>query len=136
MLALSCAPAGQLSPVQLQKTMFLLSIYYPRDVGKAFYTFRPYNFGPFDEAIYGDMRMLGFERFVRRVAVPGRSWSAYQITDAGTKRAKGLSIIPSRAAMEYLKAVTKWATAVPFAHLLRTIYTKFPEFRKNSVFQE
>jgi len=53
-MLLFIANAGErgLSPVQLQKGLFLLQKARPRAVGENFYDFQPYNYGPFDRDIY------------------------------------------------------------------------------------
>ena len=49
---------GYLSPAQLQKSLFLLKQKKKKSVGKGFYNFIPYNYGPFCKEIYSDAESL------------------------------------------------------------------------------
>ena len=55
LLALSKSPCGAMSPVQIQKAMFLFGREAGDAVGTDFYSFQPYDYGPFDAAIYADL---------------------------------------------------------------------------------
>jgi len=136
LLALSESPDGKLSPVQVQKTLFLLGQRRRKDVGRGYYVFKPYNYGPFDPNIYSDIRILELEDLVRSVQAEHGSYREYQITPKGRARAGALSKGASKRAREYLAKVTKWAREVPFSHLVRTIYEMYPSMRKHSVFQD
>ncbi len=59
-LLLAIAQAGDkgLSPIQVQKTMFLIRMEAGDCVGQGFYAFKPYNYGPFCSAIYKDVDLL------------------------------------------------------------------------------
>src|SRR5439155_6656754 len=56
LLALLAAEGHSLTPVQLQKCLFLLGSRRPKDVGRDFYHFRPYDYGPFDVMGGGDRK--------------------------------------------------------------------------------
>lgn len=137
LLALSESPEGRLSPAQIQKTLFLFGKKWPKIVGREFYKFKPYNYGPFDSAVYSDLTALQMARHVRRVeSGPRSSWSEYEITDRGRVLAKNLAKPLKEDTISYLRSVASWARSVPFSHLIRTIYKLYPEYRKNSVFEE
>jgi hypothetical protein len=53
LLAVAAAKDDGLDPVQLQKSLFLLSEK-RRDVGTKFHEFEPHNYGPFSKEIYTD----------------------------------------------------------------------------------
>ena len=63
-LLVLASAGGPLSPVQLQKTLFLID----RNLSRAqrgvtrFYNFRAYDYGPFDSAIYTDAVILQTEK--------------------------------------------------------------------------
>jgi len=136
LLAISCAKDGSLSPVQLQKSLFLLGRMFSKEVGKEYYQFMPYNYGPFCQTIYSDCEVLAAEGLIDigRSINPG--WTEYSITAKGSKHAEKLNRKVSAEAYEYLQEVVNWARSITFQQLIRSIYSKFPEFRANSVFQE
>ncbi|HYK53718.1 MAG TPA: hypothetical protein VEV38_09340 [Candidatus Eremiobacteraceae bacterium] len=134
LLAIAGSPDKRLSPVQIQKTLFLLGKNRPRDVGKAFYSFRPYNYGPFDGHIYDDLRMLCFEGYVRRVKATD-TLTEFELTPRGASAARTRAKKAPPRARAYLDKAARWARSVTFAHLVRSIYKLYPEYRENSVFQ-
>jgi len=134
-LALAAAEGKPLSPVQLQKTLFLLQKELPWAVGGEFYTFRPYNYGPFDSAIYADATTLAAQNLVAVENIPGQRWSGYAITIHGRERANALSKQISSQALSYLQSLTKWVQSVSFRDLLKAVYSKYPEYAVNSVFR-
>ena len=76
------APSG-LSPVQLQKTLFLIGKNLTREVGDSYYSFVPYNYGPFDAHVYSDAEVLIKQGLVFETRSAGRSWSYYRSRKAG-----------------------------------------------------
>ncbi len=59
LLAISAAKGRGLSPIQLQKSLFLLERRLSKEeLGEQFYEFVPYNYGPFDVKIYQDAKYL------------------------------------------------------------------------------
>lgn len=55
------------TPVQVQKTMFLMRQEAPALVGSGFYEFEAYNYGPFNAQIYNDLESL--QQIVQRLLV-------------------------------------------------------------------
>jgi len=80
LLALLAAKDHSLTPVQLQKSLFLLGKRRPHDIGKAFYHFRPYDYGPFDVAVYTDTDQLVEEGLVTVDRRMGRSLRRFELT--------------------------------------------------------
>jgi hypothetical protein len=64
LLVLCAAHQEGLTPVQLQKSLFLVGQELPRHVRSHFYAFFPYNYGPFDPQICRDADRLGKDGFV------------------------------------------------------------------------
>lgn len=134
LLAISFADETGLSPVQLQKCVFLLGREQKDQVGDEFYEFSAYNYGPFSKLVYQDAEALASEGLVL-IDRPAGSYATYRITTEGAERARQLqSEAPSRT-VAYLKAVVEWAQQLSFSELLRAIYSKYPGYRANSVFQ-
>lgn len=135
LLVLWGAEGKALSPVQLQKTLFLLKENAGGVVGADFYNFVPYNYGPFDPDIYSDAEELQAEDLVAIGDPPGQRWKNYALTQKGTDAARALANMPDARVTEYLRRLVGWVLALDFNTLLQWIYTKYPDYRKNSVFQ-
>ncbi|MGI9071930.1 MAG: hypothetical protein ACR2JB_11620 [Bryobacteraceae bacterium] len=135
-LALSCAKSRTLSPVQLQKSLFLLGKELPEEVGSDYYRFVAHNYGPFDRAIYSDASVLSAGGFVAILPAPGRRYSTYSLTPMGVNYSEALTQAAPSRALAYLVRVVEWVQGRSFADLLRSVYARYPEYRANSVFQE
>ncbi len=136
LLALLHAKHHALTPVQLQKTLFLLGKRRSKDVGKAFYHFRAYDYGPFDVAVYTDADLLVDDGLVAVNTHGGRSLRYYHLTDDGVAEAKRLARSAPPKALAYLADVVPWAQQLSFNELVRAVYAEYPEMRANSVFRD
>lgn len=134
LLATKLANTSGLSPVQLQKALFLLAKGMPNAVGSDFYTFIPHNYGPFSRDIYEDATRLARENLVA-ITSEGR-YPQYRCTPAGEGIAKMMLPTADPKAVEYLDNIVTWVQRQTFAGLVSSIYRKFPEYRVNSVFSE
>jgi uncharacterized protein len=134
MLAIGLAKGRGLSPVQLQKVLFLLGKELPFEVGQNFYNFRPYNYGPFNKAVYQDAEALSYAGYVS-IANLGRL-DEYSATPEGLNYAEQIKQSAPPRGVEYLSKVVEWAQSLTFSALVRAIYQKYPEYRTNSVFQD
>jgi len=129
LLAIAAADGEALSPVQLQKVLFLLGEFKLKGRNN-FYNFIPYNYGPFDPEIYRDAEALEADRLVTVQA--GGRWKQYAATPRGLALAERLNADAD--ALDYLRRVVKWARSLTFQELVTAIYKRFPEYRVNSVF--
>jgi|SRR5450631_815511 uncharacterized protein YwgA len=134
LLALASTSDGRLTPVQIQKAMFLLKQEAGHYVGPDFYDFIPYNYGPFNSSIYDDLNALAGLGLVTIDQSQGRSWAMYTITGTGLQKAEEVGDSVAPAIRDYTKNVVSWIKAQSFAGLLRSIYSKYPSFAVNSVF--
>ena len=135
LLALNAAESKKLSPVQLQKILFLLGDRRPKSVGSGFYTFRPYHYGPFDAEVYHDADFLVAKKLLLLDEAKGRSWRAYILTDAGKRQAQTAEKKAPQKTVAYLHRLVGWAQALPFESLVRAIYDAYPRMRVNSIFR-
>ena len=135
LLAICAANGRGLSPVQLQKTLFLLGREMPHAVGSTFYKFRPYHYGPFDRAVYVDADELANTGDVAITQRHGETWNRYLATAEGCERASILRSTAPPGTVSYLDRLIEWALRQSFQSLVRAIYEKYPEMRANSVFQ-
>ena len=135
LLAIDSSNDGTLSPVQLQKSLFIFGQVKKKAVGRYFYKFEPYHYGPFSQVIYSDAAALEADGHIQVSRTPSRTWPEYTITKAGLERAEGIQKAVLKEDYRYLFNVVNWAKSLSFAELLRAIYEKYPAYKKNSVIQ-
>ena len=135
LLAIAAAKAGPLQPVQLQKSLFLLSQERASLVPN-FYRFEPYNWGPFSKAIFEDAETLEREGLIQIIRFPDRTWREYIPTEEGIRRASELTALAPNEAVAYLRLALEWTESLSFRDLLSEIYKHYPTFRVNSLFRD
>jgi hypothetical protein len=135
LLAITAAGAKGLSPVQLQKTLFLLGKEMPEAVGSDWYAFEPYNYGPFDRRVYEDAESLARKGEVEITQRAGENWNRFTPTRDGEVTASWRVREAPPGAVDYLNRLVEWVQQQTFQKLVSTIYAKYPEMRANSVFQ-
>jgi uncharacterized phage-associated protein len=135
LLAIAEAGGEALTPVQLQKVLFLLGAQKPQDVRQPFFEFRPYNYGPFSADVYRDADALEQKGLVRiDRSEPGRSWSVFAASPEGLIRATDLKAgLPSDLAT-YVERLVAWSRSLTFQQLVSAVYSAYPEQRANSIF--
>ena len=133
LLALASGEDG-MTPVQVQKTMFLLRMEVPSVVTDGFYEFRPYDYGPFTSDIYADLEGLARNGLVHIDRFGGAPWRSYSITTSGAQRSLAVRREADPQTIEYLDRLVAWVKSRSFSGLLKAIYAKYPEYRENSVF--
>ena len=136
LLVLYAAEGQPLTPVQLQKSLFLIWKADLPEVPKAFYSFDPYHYGPFDVNIYHDADFLQQQNMAIRSPSTNGTWTNTIITPDGQTRAGTLESGLSAESRRYIREVVTWVRSQSFKQLTRSIYDKYPEFRQNSVFQD
>jgi hypothetical protein len=130
--ALAPAQGAAHSPVQLQKLLFLIDREVPTLVGGPHFNFRPYNYGPFDKAVYQELEVLAEAGLTE--TVPQGRWSGFRLTPNGQALGDAyLSKLPA-AARDYIGRVSTFVRQHSFAALVSAIYKAYPEMRANSVF--
>lgn len=134
LLVINAAGPSGLSPVQLQKSLFLIGENLRSEVGESFYQFVPYNYGPFDPAVYADADRLILENLVKSVRVESKTWAYYVVTTEGEEKATELRAQISPRAFKYITSVVDWVQRLSFAQLLSAIYAAYPKYKANSVF--
>ena len=136
LMAVATAGDSGLSPVQLQKTLFLVGQSGLDAVPSDFYAFEPYNYGPFSKLVYEDADSLAQQGLVGRASVPGQTWAKYVITGKGEQRSREVEAETKAPLREYIGRVVAWVQDLSFNELLRSVYKAYPDYRRNSVFQE
>lgn len=138
LLAIDASPRKSLSPVQLQKALFLFS----RNLDDSqrqtdgFYDFEPYDYGPFDRAVYDDAENLEVNGDIVIDSPSSTGRRRYTATPGGSQRAARIRESLGAEVQEYLDRAVGWVTSLSFNGLVKAIYNEYPEMRANSVFQD
>jgi hypothetical protein len=134
LLALYAAEDGVLTPVQMQKVLFLLDQEVRDQIGTDFYNFKPYNYGPFASEIYNDLVEYALDGWIVFDNAPGRNWNKYVITAQGEDRASEIIGKIDAGVSAYLTEIVAWAKSLRFSELVGAIYKAYPDYAKNSIF--
>lgn len=135
LLALSEAPGNLMSQVQIQKTMFLFGQDAGKELDRGFYSFAPYDYGPFDPAIHRDLRTLESDGLVRKMWMEGRGLRRYAVTRQGRERAECLRDEADPRLRDFLAKTVSWVAEQSFSSLIRNVYAAYPQYAVNSVFR-
>ena len=131
--ALSVAKGSLHTPVQLQKLFFLIDMEIPELVGGPHFDFQPYNYGPFDQAVYRELEIL--ELFNLAETAPQATWSAYRLTGHGQESGEALFQKLDARAQAYISEASAFVRRLSFTELVSAIYKAYPKMREKSVFQ-
>jgi len=135
LLVISSAKNGVLTPVQLQKSLFLIKELDSDLTGDDFYVFKPYNYGPFTAEIYRDAEALEMDGLIVISGSPSR-FREYSITKEGLCKAGEIKKELAEQAVKFVSEVVAWTQSLTFENLIRAIYTHFPQYKENSVFSQ
>jgi hypothetical protein len=130
--AIGASGPPELDPLRIQKGMFLLSM---RGPARDLYTFQPYDWGPFSSEVYADLDGLTARGYLNRHAVPGKSWSTYEVTSRGYEMARSVATLIGSDAVNWLRSAREYLTTRSFSQLLREIYAEYPRYAVNSKFE-
>ena len=133
LLALGAAEGKALTPVQLQKTLFLLGQAFPEM--EDFYDFVPYNYGPFDASIYEDAKILAQEGLVNIDTPNGCRWYVYSCTSAGLSHADQVVEDIPQEIWRFLIKIVDWIFPLSFSQIVSAVYRAYPQMKVNSVFE-
>lgn len=136
LLTIAAAGGDTLSPVQLQKSMFLLGEKERKEVGKGFYKFVPYAYGPFCVDLYRDAEELESKGLVSIHQIMSGRWKEYRVTPEGSEKAEKIRTKVNEQAFNTLVDTVDHVRALSFNELLREVYRDYPYYSKKSVFQD
>ncbi len=132
--ALSTSDGEELTPVQVQKLLFLIDRNIGQELGGTGFKFEPYDYGPFDASIYEVLRTLESSGLASSTST-AKGWKKYSLTATGSEAGKQyLNASPERA-REYIERVSEFVRKSSFSTLLSSIYKAYPEMKVNSVFR-
>jgi uncharacterized protein len=121
------------TPVQVQKLFFLLDREASAALGGPFFNFVPYDYGPFDQAVYAGLDDLA-RRNLALVQPTGR-YRVYGLSQAGRQEGQRLLSTLPLSTRHYVSNVANWVRQLSFQQLVAAIYNKYPEMKANSVFR-
>ncbi len=121
-----------ITPIQLQKAVFLVSKQELEGLHKPRYGFRPYHYGPFAKEIYIDAEELHEQGLVFRAPSRNGPWVDTVVTPKGSQKAGELreSLPPST--IDAIREIAQTVMSMSFQELAQHIYANYPEFAKNS----
>ena len=134
-LAVGAGGSRVLTPVQLQKAIFLIGKANLEGIPENLYNFKPYHYGPFDANIYQDAETLHNDGLVLRAPSREGPWIDTLITPKGLERAAELRKQLNLNTINRIREIVENVHSLSFRQLLREVYSKYPEYRANSVFQ-
>lgn len=133
--ALAPAQGAAFSPVQVQKLLFLIERNIADKVDGPHFNFQPYDYGPFDAAVYGVLDDLADEELIEVLDVPGQSWKRYRLTEAGQiEGGVFFNSINDKNIRNYIETLSSFVLKLTFPQLVSAVYKAYPEMKVNSVF--
>ncbi len=135
LLILDAAGRQPLSPVQLQKSVFLISQASLSKFSGVKYEFDAYHYGPFSREIYDVADQLQAKGLVVRTRSDKGNWVDTCITEEGSNQADALWSQLDEPSGRYVKELVGWVYGQSFSSLLKAVYNAYPAYRENSVFQ-
>ena len=109
------------NPTQLQKIFFILDQKVAEKIGGPHWNFKPWDYGPYDQAIFEVMRELE-----DRNLLISRHLS-YNLTPRGQRLGEEqLEALPEEA-RDYIRRLSSWAKPLSFQQLISAVYKEFPE---------
>jgi hypothetical protein len=133
LLALEAAGENGLTPVRLQKSLFVFGRRTKVPL-KGFYDFQPYDYGPFDAQVYRDAEVLAAAGFI--AIDEAHTLRKFRLTRLGQAQAADLATKMPKPSVDFMRAVVAWTQRLSFSALVRAIYESFPEMSANSVFRD
>jgi hypothetical protein len=102
-------------------------------LGGPFFKFVPYDYGPFDQAVYAGLDELA-RRNLATIQNTGR-YRVYGLSQTGQMEGRRLLETMQPAAKDYVVNLANWVRQLSFQQLVASIYNKYPEMKANSVFR-
>lgn len=135
LLALMYLPTDKksemMNPIQIMKALFLFKM----ELGLSdseFYKFEPYLYGPCSFEVYSDLASLQIQRLTD-TEPSFWGWKYYRLTYKGRKAAEKVVKDMDKSMLDKLQEIKTIVMSKSFMELLRYVYTKYPEYAKNSI---
>ena len=125
---LSLAENRSLSPVQIQKLLFLIDERISHSIiGGKFFNFKPYDFGPFDKQIYIELDSLITDGLIDVEYIEKVKY--FHLKDIS------LSTQINSEINDKIKNLCAFVKKCSFKELLTAIYNEYPSMAVNTVFK-
>lgn len=131
--ALSPAGREMHAPVQVQKLFFLIDREISDLINGPYFNFRSYSYGPFDGAVYEEMKDLSDEDYIR--IFKGGNWENYELTLKGQVLGEEIFRLLPHEAQDYIKKAMEFVRNQSFTQLVCAICKACPDMRGKGVFQ-
>ena len=135
LLVIALAKGVGVTPVQLQKTLFLLGQKYLNVVGSDYYNFKPYDYGPFSVDVYCDLEELQKDGLIIAYPSPSGRWNMYGVTKKGQISAEEIEKELDSDAISFIREKINHFQTITFKEILKEVYIEFPKYAEKSVFQ-
>lgn len=132
---LSNAQQSFFTPVQVQKVFFLIDKRAAEGVSGPHFRFEPYDYGPFDRAVYKALEDLAGEGLVEIEGLPHDRGRKYRLTEAGQIRGEQCLEMIQEPYRSFIRKASEFVRKLSFTALVSAIYKEFPEMRVNSIFR-
>jgi hypothetical protein len=120
-------------PVQVQKLFFLIDREVANRIEGPYFSFAPYDYGPFDSSVYDELENMKFVGHAT-IDMSGR-YRRYSLTDQGfIEGSRVLSSLPEDI-RQFFSDLTSWIRKLDFQQLVAAIYNKYPDMKVNSIFR-
>ena len=135
LLALMYLPTDKkleiMSPIQIMKALFLFKMELKLPDSE-FYKFEPYLYGPCSFEVYSDLASLQIQGLTDAES-SFWGWKYYRLTDKGRNVAEEVVKKMDKSMLDSLQSIKNIVMSKNFMELLRYVYTKYPEYAKNSI---
>lgn len=122
------------APVQVQKLFFLIDREIPQFVEGPHFNFRPYDYGPFDSAVYDTLDFLAFGGLVE-IESSGR-YRRYSLTSDGFRSGQEVLSLLAPEVRKFVADAAAWILSLRFDQLVSAIYRRYPDMKVNSIFKQ
>jgi len=123
LLAIAVSGGSGLSPVQLQRSLFLVCQKREEQVGPGFYEFESHGSGPASATLYADIDALVAEEYIVKEWMPESSCSTFRLSDAGRARAADFRRKMKKEALEGLEDAVAWVKEQSYLELVHKTST-------------
>jgi len=117
--------------------MFLITTNVPALVGEGLrFTFVPYDYGPFDRAVYDEASALQREGLAEIQPSGLGRWNVYAASTKGLEKGAEILAHMSEPHRKYVVETSHWVRSQSFTSLVKSIYKAYPQMRANSIFRD
>jgi hypothetical protein len=125
--------SARYAPVQVQKLFFLMDREVAKHTGGPYFSFSPYDYGPFDSSVYDEIER---QRHAGRALIDKSGfYRHYSLTSQGYALGQKALNEFTPQGRKYATEASKWVRSLSFDELVSKIYNRYPEMNVNSVFR-